>query len=184
MSDAVSLEEGYAVACVVGTDISEHLPTLRRYAEGCRHVTEFGVHFGVSTTALLAARPQRLHSYDIVRQEGHVTQLEQWARENGLDFTFHLQNVLDAVIEPTEMLLIDDRHHRDHVLAELERHHEKVSRWLLFHDTVTYGWIGQEGEPGTGINPGIEEFLRRHPEWQEYERFENNNGLLILRRIA
>jgi cephalosporin hydroxylase len=179
-----TLDEGYEAACAAQQDVSEHLPTLRRLAEESRHVTEFGVHMGTSTTALLAARPTRLHSYDIVRLDLHVARLEAWARQEGIDFTFHLQSVLEAEIEPTVMLYIDDRHHKDHVTAELERHQAKVSKYLVFHDTVTYGWYGQENEPGTGINPAIEKFLVDHPEWKEFERYENNNGLLVLRRTS
>ena len=39
------------------SDINEHLPTLRKYAEECDHITEMGVRWIVSTYAFLAAKP-------------------------------------------------------------------------------------------------------------------------------
>ncbi len=41
----------YNNLCNEKSDINEHLPTLKRYAEKCDHITEMGVRSVVSTWA-------------------------------------------------------------------------------------------------------------------------------------
>ena len=36
---------------------------------------------------------------------------------------------------------------------------------------------------GKGLWPAVEEFLESNPHWTLHERFKNNNGLTILKRI-
>ena len=47
------LQEIYEGLCSTPSDINEHLPTLKKYAEECEHITEMGVRWVVSTYALL-----------------------------------------------------------------------------------------------------------------------------------
>lgn len=60
----MTIEALYQKQLQAHTDIVEHLPTLRKLAAKCKHVTEFDVREGCSTTALLAAQPETLESYD------------------------------------------------------------------------------------------------------------------------
>jgi len=56
-----------------------------------------------------------------------------------------------------------------------------VRKYLVFHDTTTYGEVGQV--PGSrGLWPAIEEFLGENSEWTLSARVQNNNGLTILAR--
>ena len=173
------VDEMYARRCNSLGDINEHLPTLRRYATECRRVTEFGVRDVWSTWALLAARPTRLVSYDIAPCP--IEQAQQAAREVGIDFRFVVGDTLQIVIDPTEMLFIDTNHVYSHLKAELERHADKVSRFIALHDTTTYGNVGADGRT-PGLWGAVEEFLAAHPEWKLRERFTNNNGLTVLAR--
>ena len=61
----MSLLELYDQKCSEKSDINENLPTLKRYAEECDHVTEMGVRTIVSTYALLMGKPKKMVSYDI-----------------------------------------------------------------------------------------------------------------------
>ena len=176
-----TLETAYRLACETVSDIHEHLPTLRRYASECAHLTEFGVRAVVSTWALLAGRPETLVSYDLVRHE-NIRQAAEIAQREGIAFQFHEADVRNIRIAPTDLLFIDTLHHADQLAAELELHAGRVERYLIFHDTASFGWISETGEPGKGLLGAIETFLQNHPEWSLFERFENNNGLLILRR--
>ena len=36
----------------------------------------------------------------------------------------------------------------------------------------------------TGLWPAVEDFLEKHPEWVLHERYTNNNGLTILKRVC
>ncbi len=55
-----AVEENYNVLVKIPSDINEHLPVLKKYAEQCDHVTEMGVRYIVSTFALVLAKPKKL----------------------------------------------------------------------------------------------------------------------------
>jgi len=171
-------------------DIWEHLPLLRQLASKCDHVTEFGVREGMgSTVAFLAAQPRALVSWDvnpysIVNQR--IADLI-W-RAGRTDFQPRVGGTLQIVIEPTDLLFIDTLHTYAHLRAELERHcdpvEQKVKKYLVFHDTATFGTKGEDGsEPG--LRAAIRWYQKCHafPLWELIEDRENNNGLVVLRRI-
>jgi hypothetical protein len=174
------------------SDIHEHLPTLKRYAEECNHVTEMGVRFVVSTWALLAAKPKRMVAIDIVQRPiGEVSRL---AEEAGIEFQFQLGDTADEnfQIEETDLLFIDTWHIYDQLKREFQLHSNKARKYIILHDTTKYGDVGEEhtyenalikvGEQRTGLWPAIEEFIEDHPEWYIKERYTNNNGLTVLAR--
>lgn len=179
------LQEIYANYCTTSSDINEHLPTLKDYAERCQTVTEFGVRTAVSTIALLAAQPERLHSYDINEMQiGDF--IYRIAQENEVDFKFFKQDVLKAVILPTDMLFIDTFHVYEQLKHELSLHAAKVKKYIIFHDTATFGEKGESPDGITqyqGLNKAIFEFMEQNPCWG-YERvYSNNNGLTIIKRM-
>lgn len=163
------------------SDIQAHLPVLHKFASSVRHVTEFGVRTGNSTTAFLHAGPDRLIGYDVFRQP-EVALLEAAARHEGLTFRFMLQDIRRlADIEPTDLLLLDSLHTREQVAFEL-RFARRVSRYIMLHDTETFGERGEDG--GAGIWPAVAEFLRASPDWELLQHDARDNGLTILRRCS
>jgi predicted O-methyltransferase YrrM len=178
-SDEVSLDALYRAACATTSDIHEHLPVLADLAAGCDHVTEFGTRMGVSTTALLAARPGRVVSYDRVKY-ADVDLVEELAGPDRFEFRFG--DTRTVAIEPTDLLFIDTRHDYFQLAVELARHAGKVRRWIVLHDTTTFGTRGET--PGDeGLWPAVEELVAQQ-EFVILRRFENNNGLTILERRA
>jgi len=169
----------YEIAIRTRSDIRELLPILLKYAGAVRRVTEFGTRDGYSTIAFLAARPLRLTCYDL-QWTPRIEQLEGLAREAGVEWTFHKQDILKLrEIAPTDLLFIDSRHTREQVAHELTLSH-MVERFILLHDTETFAMRGEGA--GEGIWPGISQFLRSHPEWDIHAVYTNSNGLTILRR--
>jgi len=176
------------------SDINEHLPTLKAYAEKCDHVTEMGVRWIVSTYAFLAGNPKRLVSIDMQHPSAWGADISvpiQFAQEIGCDFSFVKANTLEVEIEPTDMLFIDTWHAYKQLKAELALHQSRVAKYIVLHDTTTYGeydetsyeamgpdWKGE----GIGLWRAVTEFLNEFPEWTIEERFTNNNGLTVLRR--
>jgi hypothetical protein len=65
---------------------------------------------------------------------------------------------------------------------ELRLHADKAKKYIVFHDTTLFENVN-EGGGGRGLWPAIEEFLAEHSEWEIKERYTNNNGLTVLRRI-
>ena len=172
------LEERYTLATQTVTDIHEHVPVLRALASQVEHVTEFGVRHGVSTTALLAAQPAVLRSYDI---EDRAVAASLAPLAGRTDFRFAVGDTKAIDIEETDLLFIDTLHTYDQLKAELARHGEKARRWIVLHDTTTFGTTGEESDT-RGMWPAVEEFLARGT-FAIKERRTNNNGLTILERI-
>jgi GT2 family glycosyltransferase/tetratricopeptide (TPR) repeat protein len=170
-----SLEELYQAACRTPSDINEHCPRLHALAKECRHVTEMGTRTGVSTAALLFARPQKLVCYDRVRFP-QVDRLAALAGET--EFVFHQTDVTQTEIEQTDLLFIDTWHVYEQLREELRLHAGKVRRYIVLHDTTTFGEQG-EGEGRRGLWPAIEEFLSQGT-FRLKERYENNHGLTVL----
>jgi hypothetical protein len=180
----MTLEEIYNKKCVTESDINEHLPTLKIYAEECNHITEMGVRSIVSTYALLMGRPKKLISYDYY--EIKVEEVLSVANESGIEFQFICADTRETTIEETDLLFIDTLHNYHQLKKELELHANKVKKYLIFHDTTTYEFIGESyvGEQEIGLWPAVKEFLQANPNWVIYERFTNNNGLTILKNEA
>ena len=178
------------------SDINEHLPTLRKYAEECDHITEMGVRGIISTWGWLSSSPKKLISYDIQDPSTWNSPLQDvydTAEIYGIEFNFHLANVLEVEIDETDLLFLDTWHAYDQLKAELELHSPKAKKYILMHDTTSYeyrdepltsenAWEG-DSSTGKGLWPAVTEFLEQHPEWELHKRFTNNNGLTIIKRV-
>lgn len=166
----MTLEERYEELCRTPSDINEHLPTLREYADKCEHITEMGVRGCVSLHAFLVSKARRVVAYDISNVA--VPECDKLKFVNA--------DVLDVEIEPTDFLFIDTLHTYDQLKSELIRHAGKVGRYIGLHDTDMFEWGGEDG--GRGLEPAILEFLAANPEWSKCYRSRANNGLTILSR--
>lgn len=173
----------YDKACQIPSDINEHLPTLKYLGQQVNHVTEFGVRGICSTWAWLAAEVKHLCLYDIVHPKDHPhpeVPPYNWDTlvELRPDVRFYKESTLEATIDPTELLFIDTLHTGTQLRQELLRHHEKVSRYIVFHDTYTYGERGEDpSQPG--LDWAIIPFVAQYP-WRITYRVPNCNGLTIL----
>ena len=187
-----TIDEYYNYECERITDINEHLPTLKRYAEECDHITEMGVRTVVSTWAFLAGRPKKLVSIDI--QPCDVSAARTLASEASIEFEFIQADTAnpDFIIENTDLLFIDTWHIYEQLQAELRLHAPRTNKYIIMHDTTLFGdegtpeWfnsVTQQVATRRGLWPAIEEFLEANPEWRIKERFTHNNGLTVLERI-
>lgn len=173
------LDVMYSGAVAAPSDINEHLPTLRALASSVDRVTEMGTRTGVSTTALLAGRPLRHVSYDLLFREDAYRVLS--AADEATEATFVQADVLQIDIDETDLLFIDTLHTYAQLGAELRRHASKVTCFIALHDTTTFGEVGEDGAR-PGLWKAVEEFVAERPEWHVEHRYTNNNGLTVLRR--
>lgn len=183
-----NIYRNYLNLCDTPSDINEHLPTIKRYAEECKHITEFGVRDVVSTWAFLAAKPEKLVSIDI--NECPIQYAAAEASKNNILFEFIKadtgSNFLN--IEETDLLFIDTWHIYGHLKKELNLHAGKSRKYIILHDTTTFGLIPENPSPELGeeytigLWLAITEFLVYNPQWDLLEKYENNNGLTILKR--
>lgn len=177
----------YKQACDTVSDINEHLPRLRELAAQCDHVTEMGMRGGQSTIALLAGQPKTLVSWDL-NPLAVISQrtADLLAVAGDTVFQPRVGDTLQIQIEPTDLLFIDTLHTAKQLKAELERHADPIAntvrRYLVFHDTVSFGLKGEDGtEPG--LRAAIRWFQRCHafPIWELVDDRQNCNGLVVLR---
>jgi len=179
----------YAKACQTPSDINQHLPLLRQLGEQVSHITEFGVRGICSTWAWVAAKPKTLHLYDIV----HPIEHNQYAvcpytwddlvlATQGIDFKFYQESTLTCTIEPTDLLFIDTLHTGPQLHQEIHRHHQQVAKFIVLHDTETYGIRGEDPTQ-PGLDLALIPFLTQHP-WRILYRTPTNNGLTVLTRYA
>ena len=163
------------------SDINEHLPTLLKYGKSVDHITEFGVRGGCSTLAWWHAAPESLRCYDIAPCEVHDFLMLHVPNSDKFDYKFFRANVLEIEIEETDLLFIDTYHTYDQLSKELELHGNKSRQYLIFHDTVTFGDRGEDGNR-PGIMVAVHDFVLENPHWSFEKVFTNNNGLLVLKR--
>lgn len=164
-------EQEYRRAYEMWSDIHEHVPILREYAEKCESIVEFGVRTGNSTRAFLCTNA-KLTSYDIIQDES-VVRLFSLAKSIGKNVEYIIQDSLKVEIEPVDLIFIDTEHTYAQLSQELKLHGNKAKKYLIFHDTITFG-----GE----LNAAILEFLQENKDWWVKEFRKNNNGLTILER--
>jgi hypothetical protein len=167
----------YARACNIPSDINEHVRVLYELALECAHVTEFGRGHGNSTIAFIHAAPKTFISYDVnpLREDDALHVL---AGQN--DVRLLRGDTLHIDIEETDLLFVDTHQTYDHLRAELNRHGDKARRYIVLHDTVTWGSTGCDG--GKGILPAIDEWLTSKVFHVE-RTLHNNNGLMVLKRV-
>ena len=166
----MTLEELYAEACAEPSDISEHLPTLRKYAAKSLVVLELGTRYGTSTTALLAGQPNVLWTMDVspcgnqrLRDARGKTSL-QFIQADGLEWNTEGFRY--------DTLFVDTIHTYEQVTAELKKYSPRVEGWIILHDTVSF----------PPVMEAVTAFLNKHPEWSMIEDHRNNNGLAVLER--
>ncbi len=164
------------------SDIDQHLPTLHRYAKECTHVTELGVRDVVSTWAWLDAKVPTIRCYDLFQPRAdNLIEAQAYAKQERLDFTFIQANVLDIVLEPTELLFIDTWHVYRQLKQELLLHGDVASKYMIFHDTTIYARVGEDGSK-LGLQDAIDEWIFYNTHWHIKEAYTNNNGLTVLER--
>jgi len=190
--------EKYKQLSEIRSDINEHLITLKKYTEECDTVVEMGVRSIVSTWAFLAGNPKKLISLDLyspAKFGGNIQEVYDAASSTNIDFSFVEHDSLTYNLEPCDLLFIDTWHDYLQLKKELTRHHNKVKKYIIFHDTVSFatsdeksademGHLNQtETNLPTGLWPAIEEFLYHNRNWVIWEKKPNNNGLTVLKRL-
>lgn len=188
------IDDNYERVCKTAGDIQFHLPKIKEIATGCNHITEFGVRSVISTWVLLSARPKVMVSYDIV--DCNVEDVTIAAIHENIEYTFIKANTCEVNIENTELLFIDTDHTYKQLKTELTLHGHKVNKYIIMHDTFTYGlkdnppWSSNSPRVSyknmtpnaVGLQEAICEFLRENNEWGILYETQINNGLTILRK--
>jgi hypothetical protein len=176
------------------SDINEHLETLYNLGKECSHITEMGVRWVSSTWPLVYSNPKKIISYDIITNQ-NIIEVINLCNEYSIDYSFQEKDVLQLEIELTELLFIDTLHTYNQLIKELEIHSNKVSKYIVLHDTEFFGRVDEvvyehasnfvKNNPITkqGLMTAVEDFLSTElgQSWELFKIYKNNNGLTILK---
>jgi hypothetical protein len=130
------------------SDINEHIPTLYEYAKNCEVIAEMGVRGVVSTWAFLKglndnkSDTKKLTCVDI--EDIDMTEAIRAGADAGIDVNFLKEN--SATVNfgyPIDLLFIDTWHNYGHLKRELEFHNSNVKKYIIMHDTTTFGTYGE-----------------------------------------
>jgi hypothetical protein len=89
---------------------------------------------------------------------------------------------LQVRIEETDLLFLDTWHVYEQLRAELRLHARKARKFIALHDTTTFGEQGATARH-RGLWLAVEEFLAQG-NFRLKERYQSNNGLTVLERVA
>ena len=199
----IDLKSLYQNCCDnTSSDIFFHLPILLQYAKKCNHITEMGARGGNTTKTFLYANPEKFISYDyqyatpephLIDDINNLISLFEECKQIGINCKYIGADVLNVSIEETDFLFIDTWHCYDQLKRELNLHADKAKKYIGFHDTFTFGEVG-EGSPESdinhpqknilnglgGIRKAIDEFLFENKNWEIAYETKENNGLIII----
>jgi hypothetical protein len=195
--DVLTPGKHYEKLCNIGSDINEHLPTLKKYASQCKTVTEMGVRFACSTWAFLEGKPEKLTCYDINYEFFRPSSdlLNKMSELYNVKFEFITADSLKTDIENTDLLFIDTLHRYSQLIGELNKHHKNVNKFIILHDTTTFANVDEglydhasdivknKETHKQGLLLALNEFMSENKEWVIEEVFTNNNGLTVLKRV-
>ena len=195
----------YNHLCNTYSDISEHLPTLYKYASECESIIELGVRGCVSSWAFVYGllnnnKPiKKILLNDITKCDIN----ELLSVTNGLDINIDYKWIsdLDLVVnDNVDMTFIDTWHIYGQLKRELDKYSKVTNKYIVMHDTTVDGIYGetirngwdansqskQSGysvdEINCGLQKAITEFIINNPDWKIKEIYTNNNGLTILEK--
>ena len=203
---SVNVFNKYDFLCRSRSDINEHLPTLYKYATECESVFETGVRGCVSSWALVYgllnnnSSKKTILLNDIVPCD--IKELLNYTADLPIDIQYSWMNNLDLNLSyEVDLTFIDTWHIYGQLKRELAKFSKITRKYIIMHDTTVDEWIGESirenfdidaqvkssgfprEEITRGLWPAVTEFLSMHPEWVLHERYINNNGLTVLRKV-
>jgi hypothetical protein len=201
----MQLKDKYNHLCSIPSDINEHLPTLKKYAEECQSIIELGVRGVISTYALIygllnnGKKTKKILLNDIA--PCNINELLSITNDLSIEVNFQWVNDLDLEIkENVDLTFIDTWHVYGQLKRELNKFSKVTNKYIILHDTTVDEWQGETirngwnakqqsketaipiDEINKGLWPAVEEFLLQNKDWQIKERFINNNGLTVLEK--
>ena len=200
------IEYKYLQLCKSQSDINEHLPTLKKYAEQCESVLETGVRGCVSSWALCYGLLQNKGNKYMLMNDIYPCNIEEILNSvnniDSLNIEYKWCNNLTLDLDRDfDMVFIDTWHVYGQLKRELEKFAPRTKKWIIMHDTTIDEFTGESIREGhdigqimektgftrdeveKGLKYAIDDFLQSNLNWCICEKFTNNNGLTILERL-
>lgn len=202
------IDKKYKTLCNLPSDINEHLPTLYKYATECNSIIELGVRGCVSSWAFvngLLHNNNKDSNKKILLNDlnpCNINELLQITKNVDINITYKwIDDLKLDITENVDLTFIDTWHVYAQLIRELNKFSKVTDKYIILHDTtvdeifgetIRCGWNAKQqsitsGFPIEEINCGlwkaVEDFLKNNPDWILHERYTNNNGLTILKRV-
>lgn len=124
-------------------DAAMRFDTYVELAKGAQNIVELGVYTGLSTSALLLAKPAKMLSVDV---QSHtftiVAEIEHNARLQGTDYKFLIANDLEIPAFEHDLLFIDTTHEYQQTLNELDHWGKLCKGKIILHDACVDSAFG------------------------------------------
>lgn len=178
-----SIDEIFDYQTKVERDLNQHMPKLRELAAACNSITEFS-HRRDSTIAFLAGismgnpNGDGLVSYNTEVGPLVAQIVDMYVIPDNVYSGLAVDSPQIKEIEETDLLFLDTVHTYDRVTQELGKFASKVNRFIVFHDTVSFGKTGDDG--GAGLIQAISDFLKANTKWALIYHTEMQYGLTVL----
>ncbi|MHC4867500.1 MAG: class I SAM-dependent methyltransferase [Planctomycetota bacterium] len=172
----------YRNTCEQESDIKEHLPTLYDLARECSHIVEGGVRYVVSSWAWIwgcACNGGEVHSY-CWTETPEITLAKEICEKEGVPWHFYDGDWLQREIPETDLLFIDTNHEAWQLREELRLHAPKARRYIVLHDTETFGDVGAD-DKRPGLMGPINDLVAEGT-WRIKTHYPTCNGLTVLER--
>jgi hypothetical protein len=145
------LEAKYITLCNTSSDINEHLPTLKAYAQECSSVFETGVRGVISSYALLYGLVKNKNITDKVIflndiDDCNIDEFKKLAETNYVSVKYQWINNLELEFLPNEtfdLTFIDTWHVYGQLKRELEKFSKITNNYIIMHDTEIDGIEGE-----------------------------------------
>jgi hypothetical protein len=200
------IQQKYNELCSSPSDINEHLPTLYRYTLECDSVFETGVRGCVSSWAFVYGLLSKENNNKCILlndiNECDIKDLLYHSSNENIKIEYIWKNNITIDFDRNyDLTFIDTWHIYGQLKRELDKFSKITNKYIIMHDTTVDEWQGEtircrwnatqqsiiSGYPIDEINkglwPAIEEFLAKNNEWVLHERYTNNNGLTVLKRV-
>ena len=145
------LKEKFTQLCNSPSDINEHLPTLKLYAQECSSVFETGVRGVVSSYALLYGLVENTNNTnkkiflnDIMQCD--IFEFKKLAEANSISVKYEWINNLELEFLPGEtydLTFIDTWHVYGQLKRELDKFSKITNKYIIMHDTEIDGIHGE-----------------------------------------
>lgn len=161
-----------------GNDYCEQHDAIQKYLAECESYKELGTHQGGTAAAALLMNPKKVELVDISMEKYRKYAepiFAQYCIKNNIELRIlELDSTSPySVTGYFDMMLIDSYHRRKHMEKELAIHHNKIKKYIIFHDTNAV----------KELQDCIEDFCSDNTQWTIIEQGKNNVGYTVIKRI-
>jgi ribosomal protein RSM22 (predicted rRNA methylase) len=186
----------YYNMCQNYSNIHEHLPTLKKYADECNSIIQLGYDQGNAIWAFIRAIRNNNKLLLVDNNPKDILNILDITNKLNLNFSYKWSNYLDLEVDETfDLTFIDTWHVYGQLKRELDKFSKITNKYIIMHDTTTFGTIDEPiyqpsckllniNSEKQGLVFALEEFMTSEEgkNWTIKEVFTNNNGLTIIER--